>query len=91
MTGGQAYVFDPDGTLGSRLNRQLVDAVRVDGAQEAELHFLVERHREQTGSRIAAAMLDAWQGMVRSFRRIAPLDEVARIEMANQGVLGASR
>jgi hypothetical protein len=51
----------------------------------------VERHREQTGSRIAAAMLDAWQGMVRSFRRIAPLDEVARIEMANQGVLGASR
>jgi hypothetical protein len=25
------------------------------------------------------------------FRRIAPLDEVARIEMANQGVLGASR
>jgi hypothetical protein len=29
--------------------------------------------------------------MVRGFRRIAPLDEVARIEMANQGVLGASR
>jgi glutamate synthase domain-containing protein 3 len=91
MTGGQAYVFDPDGLLGSRLNRQLVDAVRLDGAQEAELRFLVERHREETGSRVAAAMLDAWQGMLRGFRRVAPLDEVARIEMANQGVLGASR
>jgi glutamate synthase (ferredoxin) len=91
MTGGQAYVFDPDGLLGSRLNRQLVDAIRLDGAQEAELQFLVERHRELTGSHVAAAMLDAWPGMVRGFRRIAPLDEVARIEMANQGVLGASR
>jgi glutamate synthase domain-containing protein 2/glutamate synthase domain-containing protein 1/glutamate synthase domain-containing protein 3 len=91
MTGGQTYVFDPDGTLGSRLNRQLVDALRVDGAQEAELRFLVERHRDETGSPVATRMIDAWSDVAPHFRRIAPLDEVARIEMANQGVLGASR
>ena len=50
MTGGQAYVYDPDHLLVTRLNRQLVDAALVDDAQAAELRFLVECHRELTGS-----------------------------------------
>jgi glutamate synthase domain-containing protein 2/glutamate synthase domain-containing protein 3 len=91
MTGGQAYVYDPAGALGARLNRQLVDGIRADGAQEAELRFLVERHRELTGSALAGALLADWSAAVRDFWRIVPLDEVARIERANQGMLGASR
>jgi glutamate synthase (ferredoxin) len=91
MTGGQAYVYDPAGALGARLNRQLVDGVRPDGGQEVELRFLVERHREVTGSPLAGALLADWSGAVRDFWRIAPLDEVARIERANEGMLGASR
>ena len=91
MTGGQAYVFDPDGALGTKLNRQLVDATSVDPAQAAELRFLIERHRTLTGSALAEGLLAEWDGVLRSFWWVAPVSEVARIERANEGVLGAAR
>jgi glutamate synthase domain-containing protein 3 len=91
MTGGQAYVYDPDQTLATRLNRQLVDAAIVDDAQAAELEFLIAEHRELTGSRLAGAMLADWDATLRSFWRVAPVGEVARIERANEGVLGTAR
>jgi glutamate synthase (ferredoxin) len=91
MTGGQAYVYDPDQTLVTRLNRQLVDAALVDDAQAAEVEFLVAVHREVTGSRLAGAMLGDWDATLRCFWRVAPVSEVARIERANEGVLGTAR
>jgi glutamate synthase (ferredoxin) len=92
MTGGQAFVYDPDGLLASRLNPQLVEASKVgDDAQAAELRFLVERHRELTGSPRAGGMLADWDASLRCFWRVAPVGEVARIERANEGLLGASR
>jgi glutamate synthase (ferredoxin) len=90
MTGGEAYVYDHDGRLGNRLNPQLVEAVRPHHAQSAELRFLVERHREYTGSPLAAALLADWDATLRYFWWVAPVDEVARIERAHEGMLGAS-
>ena len=90
MTGGEAYVYDPEGLLGTRLNSQLVESVRPNHAQAAELRFLVERHREYTGSVLAAALLADWDATIRSFWWVAPVDEVARIERAHEGMLGAS-
>ena len=57
MTGGQAFVFDPDGLLSARLNAQLVEASKLDDPQAAELRFLLERHREF--DRIGACSRDA--------------------------------
>ena len=91
MTGGQAFVFDPDGMLSARLNPQLVEASKLDDPQSTELRFLVERHRELTGSERAGEMLDDWDATLRSFWRVAPVGEVARIERANQNVIGAAR
>jgi len=91
MTGGQAFVFDPDGLLAARLNPQLVEATKLDDPQAAELRFLLERHRELTESARASQMLEDWDATLRSFWRVAPVDEVARIERANQNVIGAAR
>jgi glutamate synthase (ferredoxin) len=91
MTGGQAYVYDPDHVLVGRMNPQLVDAARLDDAEAAELRFLVERQRELTGSARAGGMLADWDATLRDFWRVAPVGEVARIERANEGLLGASR
>jgi hypothetical protein len=44
-----------------------------------------------TGSTVAASLLADWDASVRAFWRVLPLDEIARIERANQGVLGATR
>jgi glutamate synthase (ferredoxin) len=90
MTGGEAYIYDPEARLGNRLNTQLVQSTRAHQAQEAELRFLVERHREYTGSPLAAALLADWDATLRYFWWVAPVDEVARIERAHEGMLGAS-
>jgi glutamate synthase (NADPH/NADH) large chain len=91
MTGGQAYIYDPHHLVGTRLNRQLVDASLVDDEQAEELRFLIEAHREYTGSALATEMLGDWETTLRSFWRVAPLGEVARIERINEGVLGTAR
>ena len=91
MTGGQVFVYDPDGQLQARLNRQLVDAYAVDDRLAGDLRFLLERHVEYTGSERAAALLGDWERAAPQFWRVAPVDEVARIERANEGVLGSAR
>ena len=84
-------VYDPEGLLTTRLNRQLVDAAIPDDKQRADLRFLVERHRELTGSARAAAMLADWDATIRAFWRVAPIDEISRIERGNEGRLGDPR
>ena len=91
MTGGQAFIYDPDGLIAAHMNAQLVDAARLDDAEGAELRFLLERHRELTGSDRAGSLLADWDATLRSFWRVAPMGEVARIERANEGLLGTPR
>ena len=91
MTGGEAFVYDPSHLLAGRLNPQLVEAGRVDDERAERLRDLVARHRELTGSVLAERLLTDWDASVRQFRWVAPVGEVARIERANEGVMGAAR
>jgi glutamate synthase (NADPH/NADH) large chain len=81
MTGGQAFVFDDRfERLMSRLNTDLVDAVRPDAAGLEEVRWLVERHAELTGSARSQALLDAWDEAADHLWHILPKDRVRRIE-----------
>lgn len=90
MTGGQVYVYDPEGQLASRLNRHLVDAAMLDEIQADELHHLLARHRELTGSTRAATLLDQWDETLRDMWHVAPVSEVRRIERAGESVLSSA-
>ncbi len=81
MTGGQAFVFDRDHErLHSRLNPDLVDAVRPDMGGLEEVRWLVERHAELTGSRRAAMLLDHWAKATAHVWHVLPKDQVRRFE-----------
>jgi glutamate synthase domain-containing protein 3 len=81
MTGGQAFVFDRDHErLISRLNPDLVDAVRPDMGGLETLRWLVERHAELTGSRRAAMLLDHWAKATAHVWHVLPKDQVRRFE-----------
>jgi glutamate synthase (ferredoxin) len=90
MTGGEAYVYDPDELLDRRLNRQLVTAHQPQPAALVELRALVERHVRYTGSIRGAELLERWDEAVPSFRRVAPKEEVARLQSAYEGTLSGS-
>jgi glutamate synthase (NADPH/NADH) large chain len=74
MSGGIAFVFDPDGTFPSRVNPEMVDLEALDGEDVEWLRDRVERHLAETGSKVAARVLDDWDSAVGSFVKIMPRD-----------------
>ncbi|MGH9188702.1 MAG: glutamate synthase large subunit [Acidimicrobiales bacterium] len=80
MTGGRAFVWDPDANLVNRLNPALVEAARPDAELLDELRWTVERHQELTGSLRATAILADWEVAADQFWLVAPADEIRRIE-----------
>ena len=90
MSGGVVYVHDRDLKLPPRLNEQLVAAERVDGPVSEELLGLLERHLRCTGSQRAAALLDAWEGEVGWFWRVAPRRPVEVLQDASAAEVAAS-
>ena len=85
MSGGEAYVFDPDGTVDTRINPQLVASYEPTEGQLESLRRVIARHLDATGSMKAKAILDAWSSSARDFRRVAPVAEVARLEALFEG------
>ncbi len=90
MTGGQAFVWDPDATLTTRLNTALVEAARPASELLDELRWLVERHHELTNSPRAAELLADWAGTVAHTWLVAPVDEVRRMEAQRASRVSAS-
>ena len=87
MTGGGAYVYDRLGLLPERVNTQLVAMGRVERAEDrAELRHMLERHADLTGSPRATEILRGWETHLPLFWRVAPVEQVAQLEAANEGV-----
>jgi glutamate synthase (NADPH/NADH) large chain len=74
MSGGIAYVYDPDGVFPSNVNYEMVELEHVSGADEEWLRATIERHRDLTGSAVASRVLAAWTVEVPRFRKVMPRD-----------------
>ena len=85
MSGGEAYVFDPESDLDGNLNRQLVDTYEPTEGQLTSLRRVITRHLEATGSPLAAEILEEWESSSIFFKRVAPVAEVARLEALFEG------
>jgi glutamate synthase (NADPH/NADH) large chain/glutamate synthase (ferredoxin) len=73
MTGGIAFVYDPDNKFLGRYNDQLVGAERLSGAaDEVILQELITKHCEKTGSPLAARLLADWDRCSASFWKVTP-------------------
>lgn len=90
MTGGVAYLYDNHERMPAHANTQLVCLRRVERAEDAaELRDLLERHLSLTGSPRARMILDDWANQLPLFWRVAPVEQVAALEAANEGVTEA--
>jgi glutamate synthase domain-containing protein 3 len=74
MSGGLAFVYDPDGELLRRINLEMVDLDPMDDEDRAWLRRTVALHHDETGSTVAAGILDAWWNEVERFRKVFPKD-----------------
>src|SRR5436305_13202781 len=72
MSGGIAYVYDPERQLEALCNRA---SVELDPVGDAEaLKALVQRHRDLTGSARAAALLADWAPSPGRFVMVMPTE-----------------
>ena len=74
MSGGVAYVYDPDGTFPTRVNPEMVDLDLLEPADEEELRAIVERHYAATQSAIAYQILADWYSSASKFVKVMPKD-----------------
>ncbi|MEO5964161.1 MAG: glutamate synthase-related protein, partial [Candidatus Limnocylindrales bacterium] len=76
MSGGVAWVYDPDGSFESRCNTEMVglEPLSATPDEAAEVRTLLERHRDLTGSRRAASLLADWDVQVGCLVRVIPHD-----------------
>ncbi|MEQ1897798.1 MAG: glutamate synthase large subunit [Vicinamibacterales bacterium] len=72
MSGGVAYVFDPDGRLPGRCNRQMVDLDPMEAVDVATVRELIERHASETGSALGARLLAGWPTVQGQFVKVVP-------------------
>ena len=75
MTGGIAYVLDPDQSFAERCNPELVDLERLEDEREvAYIRGMIEQHLERTGSPVARRLLGEWAATVGRFVQVVPRD-----------------
>ena len=86
MTGGEAFLLDPDERL---VNDDLVALVPLERADHERLVELLERHARLTGSPRAAVLLDDPERAMARFRRLAPRAELVERDAAGEGRLTA--
>jgi glutamate synthase (NADPH/NADH) large chain len=74
MSGGIAYVYDPDDRFPALVNYQMVELEPLSATDREWLRATVERHRELTGSDVADRLLGQWESEIQSFRKVMPQD-----------------
>ena len=75
MSGGIAYVFDPEGRFPGLCNLGMVALETLDDPAEIQhLKTMLERHARYTDSPVAKQLLERWDAAVRQFVKVMPTD-----------------
>jgi glutamate synthase domain-containing protein 2/glutamate synthase domain-containing protein 3 len=74
MSGGIAFVYDPDGDFHVRCNPGLVDLKTMNAQSCQDLRYMLERHVQYTGSSVAERILANWDEEITRFVRVMPRD-----------------
>ncbi len=74
MSGGIAYVYDPDKKLDDLYNPELVDLEPLEKEDSDYLRSMIEKHEQKTASTVSAGLLDNWDKNAVRFRKVMPRD-----------------
>jgi glutamate synthase (NADPH/NADH) large chain len=72
MSGGVAYVYNPDKKFEQHCNMELVDFDPFDEDDIERLKEMVENHFNYTGSGVAEGILKDWDSSLKSFVKVMP-------------------
>jgi len=90
MSGGIAYVYNPNLTLQSRANPSMIDFDSMDDESQKELLDLLSKHAELTGSPIAKQIIGNWNVELEHFVKVMPKALKEVLAAQNKQLLQAS-
>ncbi|MDP4033889.1 MAG: glutamate synthase large subunit, partial [Pseudorhodobacter sp.] len=80
MTGGMAYLYDPDGIAEDFMNLEsLVTSAVTHPHWQAQLRGLIEQHVRETGSQKGAQILANWQAERSNFLQVCPKEMLVHL------------
>ena len=82
MSGGVAFVYDPDDSFPTRINREMVLVEATDADDRVWLRDLLIRHQAETGSEVAERLLSNWEIESSLFVKVMPTDYKRVLEAA---------
>jgi glutamate synthase (NADPH/NADH) large chain len=75
MSGGIAYVFDPENKFTQGLcNEETIEFEEIDAEEGKELKALIERHVDYTNSNKASEILKDWEHNLSKFVKVMPIE-----------------
>ncbi len=81
MTGGMAFVYDPDDAFANMVNPETVIRRRIETDHWADvLRSLIEEHVTRTESRHAGRILNDWRRQLPKFWQVVPKEMLNRLE-----------
>jgi glutamate synthase (NADPH/NADH) large chain len=84
MSGGIAYVYDPERSFGVRFNPEMVDCEPLEEDDRSWLRDVLERHRAETASPVAERLLAHFDESVHEFVKVMPRDYRRVLEATRQ-------
>jgi glutamate synthase (ferredoxin) len=86
MSGGIAYVYDPNGMFQSQVNTEMVYLEQITEHYESnEVHLMIRNHHKFTGSEVAHRILESWEESVLNFVKVIPKDYKRMFESIERG------
>ena len=80
MSGGMAYVHNPQDDFGAKLNPEMVDLEPLNDFDRNLLHQMVRNHFSYTSSKTALDLLNRWDEALAEFVKVMPRDYKAVLE-----------
>ena len=74
MSGGVAYVYDPNTSFAAKCNMEMVDLETLDEEDKVELKTMLQNHLNYTKSDVADSILNNFEGALKNFIKVMPRD-----------------
>ncbi|GAB5554057.1 MAG: glutamate synthase large subunit [Saprospiraceae bacterium] len=84
MSGGMAFVYNPNGDFDRKVNREMVDLDPMNEDDFTMLKQMVHNHHVYTNSSVAKAMLEDWENTKHQFTKVMPRDFKAVLEQKQE-------
>jgi glutamate synthase domain-containing protein 3 len=75
MSGGIAYVYDPNDEFITRCNLAMVELEKMTDEKDVTyLRMMIEKHRSYTDSPVADSILKNWNDSLKKFHKVMPIE-----------------